>query len=208
MKIFEKKLSELKPYANNPRKNKGAVQGVADSIKEFGFKNPIVIDKDGVIVAGHTRYEAAKQLGYKSVPCIIADDLTDEQIKAFRLVDNKTAEKAEWDLPKLDLELMEIQGIDMEKWFDELGEDEEKKKEKESMLESMELKAFEHYDYLVIVFDNQMDWLNVVNMFGLHKVNAGYGATKKVGVGRVVTGKRFFEAVRHKDFDVKQGTKR
>lgn len=205
MNIFEKSISELIPYENNPRKNKNAVKGVADSIKEFGFKNPIIIDKDGVIVAGHTRYEAAKMLGYTSVPCIVADDLTEEQVKAFRLVDNKTAEKAEWDIPKLDLELMEIESINMETWFDELAEDKEKAKEKESMLESMELKAFEHYDYLVVVFDNQMDWLNVVNMFGLHKVNAGYGRTKKIGVGRVVSGKRFFEAVRHKDFDIEQG---
>lgn len=108
MDIIEKKLSELKPYENNPRKNDEAVEYVANSIKEFGFKVPIVIDKGGVIVAGHTRYKAAKQLKLKTVPCIIADDLNDEQIQAFRLVDNKTSEFAEWDLPLLDTELAKV----------------------------------------------------------------------------------------------------
>lgn len=108
MQIIEKKLSELKPYEKNPRRNDDAVQFVANSIKEFGFKVPIVIDKDGVIVAGHTRYKAAKQLKLKTVPCIIADDLTEEQIKAYRLADNKTAEIAGWDFALLDMELAEI----------------------------------------------------------------------------------------------------
>lgn len=113
MDIIEKKLSELKPYENNPRKNDEAVEYVANSIKEFGFKVPIVIDKDGVIVAGHTRYKAAKQLKFKTVPCIIADDLNEEQIKAFRLADNKTGELAGWDFPLLDIELAEIETLDM-----------------------------------------------------------------------------------------------
>lgn len=115
MNIVEKKLSELKPYENNPRKNDEAVEYVANSIKEFGFKVPIVIDKDGVIVAGHTRYKAAKQLKLKTIPCIIADDLNEEQIKAFRLADNKTAELAGWDFPLLDMELAEL-NMDMEQF--------------------------------------------------------------------------------------------
>ena len=108
MKIIEKKLSELTPYANNPRLNDGAVDAVAASIKAFGFKVPIIIDKDGVIVAGHTRLKAAQKLGMKTVPCIVADDLTPEQIKAFRLADNKVGELAGWDFEKLDLELEEL----------------------------------------------------------------------------------------------------
>lgn len=108
MKIIEKKLSELKPYENNPRKNEDAVEYVANSIKEFGIKQPIVIDKNNVIVAGHTRYLAAKQLKIKTFPCVMADDLTDEQIKAYRLADNKTGEMAGWDFPLLDLELADI----------------------------------------------------------------------------------------------------
>ena len=105
MDIVYRKTKDLIPYENNPRKNDGAVKYVAESIKEFGFKVPIVIDKDGVIVTGHTRLKAAKKLKLKEVPCIIADDLTEEQIKAFRLADNKVSEFSEWDFSKLNLEL-------------------------------------------------------------------------------------------------------
>ena len=122
MQIVYKKIGELKPYKNNPRKNDGAVDAVAQSIKEFGFKVPIVIDKDGEIVAGHTRLKAAVKLGLEEVPCIVADDLTPEQVRAFRLVDNKTAELAEWDMELLvgeleDLDLSEFNldwGIDQD----------------------------------------------------------------------------------------------
>ena len=110
MNIVMKKLTELKEYENNPRNNDEAVDAVARSIEEFGFKVPIVITSDHVIIAGHTRLKASKQLGLKEVPCIVADDLTDEQIKAFRLADNKTAELASWDFSKLEdeLELIEM----------------------------------------------------------------------------------------------------
>ena len=108
MQIVEKKITELKAYEKNPRKNDNAVEPVAESIKEFGFKVPIIIDKDNVIVAGHTRLRAAKKLGMKSVPCIVADDLTPEQIKAFRLADNSSAQIASWDLPLLKDELMDL----------------------------------------------------------------------------------------------------
>lgn len=113
IKIVEKQLNELKPYENNPRINDGAVEYVANSIKEFGFKVPIVIDKDNVIIAGHTRYKASKQLGIKSVPCIIADDLSEEQVKAFRLADNKVSEQSDWDYDLLNIELSGISDIDM-----------------------------------------------------------------------------------------------
>ena len=113
MEIIEKKLSEIKPYERNPRKNDSAVDAVANSIKEFGFKNPIVIDSDGTIINGHTRYKAAKKLKLKTVPCVLADDLSEEQIKAFRLADNKTAELADWDLSLLDDELDSIINLDM-----------------------------------------------------------------------------------------------
>ena len=109
MNITEKKITDIKPYENNPRNNQEAVEYVANSIKEFGFKVPIVVDKDGVIVAGHTRYEAAKVLGLDKVPVVIADDLTDKQIKAFRIADNKTAEKASWDYQKLTEEIADIE---------------------------------------------------------------------------------------------------
>ena len=114
MNIQMKNLADIKPYEKNPRKNDEAVKYVAESIRNFGFKVPIVIDKNGVIVAGHTRYKAAKKLKITEVPCIVADDLTDEQVKAFRLADNKVAEKAEWDFDLLDIELGGILDIDME----------------------------------------------------------------------------------------------
>ena len=113
MKVIEKKLSEIKPYENNPRNNEDAVQYVANSLKKFGWKQPIVSDKDGVIVAGHTRYLAAKQLGMKTAPCVIADDLSEEEVKAYRLADNKTAEMAGWNFKLLDIELAEIETLDM-----------------------------------------------------------------------------------------------
>lgn len=107
------KISELKPYEKNPRKNDEAAKYVAESIKSFGFKVPIVIDKDNVIVAGHTRYKAAKKLKLKEVPCIVADDLTDKQIKAYRLADNKVAEMSEWDFDLLNEELDDLFNFDM-----------------------------------------------------------------------------------------------
>ena len=114
MQIVEKNIKDLKPYEANPRRNDEAVEYVANSIKEFGFKVPIVIDKEGVIVAGHTRLKAAKKLRLKKVPCIIADDLTEEQVRAFRLADNKVAEKAEWNDELLDFELEQITNLDMD----------------------------------------------------------------------------------------------
>lgn len=111
-KLVFKSLDELKPYENNPRNNDKAVDSVANSIKEFGFKVPIVINADGVIIAGHTRWKASKKLGLTEVPCIIADDLTEEQVKAFRLVDNKVGELAEWDFNALEMELANI-NLDM-----------------------------------------------------------------------------------------------
>ncbi len=120
MQVFEKKISELKEYINNPRKNDKAVEYLKNSIRDFGFKVPLVIDKDDVIVCGHTRLKAAKALKMKTVPCIIADDLTDEQIKAFRLADNQVTGLSTWDNEMLDAEL-EALGIDMSAYGFTLG---------------------------------------------------------------------------------------
>ena len=113
MQIIKKNVNELMPYENNPRHNDDAVEYVANSIEQFGFKVPIIIDKDNVIVAGHTRLKAAKKLGMEYVPCILADDLSDEQVRAFRLADNKVGELAGWDFTKRDEELAKILDIDM-----------------------------------------------------------------------------------------------
>lgn len=113
--IIEQYVNDLIPYENNARINDKAIDIVANSIQEFGFKNPVIIDKNKVIVAGHTRVEACKKLGIDKVPCIIADDLTEEQIKAFRIADNSSAQVAEWDMQKLMAELETID-YDMEQF--------------------------------------------------------------------------------------------
>lgn len=113
MEIVEVMLTEIRPYQKNPRKNKNAIDAVAASIKEFGFKVPIVLDKNNVIVTGHTRFEASKKLGLQKAPCIIAADLSEDQVRAYRLADNKTAELAEWDFDLLNEELQSIIDIDM-----------------------------------------------------------------------------------------------
>ena len=113
MNIIEKRVKDLKPYEKNPRLNDDAVKYVAESISQFGFRVPIVIDNDNNIVCGHTRWKACKKLKIDTVPCVVADDLTEEQIRAYRLADNKVGEKAEWDLALLDTELAEIETIDM-----------------------------------------------------------------------------------------------
>lgn len=129
MNVKEINIKDIRPYEKNPRKNNSAVAYVAESIKQFGFKVPIIIDKNNVIVAGHTRYKASKKLGINTVPVIIADDLTDEQIKAFRLADNKVAEQAEWDIDLLNEELEEIFDIDMTDFGFEVLEEEKEVEE-------------------------------------------------------------------------------
>ena len=116
LEIINIDINKLKPYKNNPRKNDEAVDAVAESIKEFGFKVPIIVDKNYEIIAGHTRYKAAKKLKLKKVPVIYADDLSEEQVKAFRLADNKVSEIATWDFDLLNFELSEIDEIDMSKF--------------------------------------------------------------------------------------------
>lgn len=117
MKLIELSIDEIIPYEKNPRKNDNAVDKVAESIKEFGFKVPIIIDKDHIIIAGHTRYKAAKKLDIKKVPVIMAEDLTEEQVKAFRIMDNKSSEFATWDYEAL---LVEMESLKLEDYNLEL----------------------------------------------------------------------------------------
>lgn len=112
-KVVLMALNEITPYENNPRNNEEAVEKVANSIKEFGFNQPIVVDKDNVIIVGHTRYLAAQELGLTEVPVIVAGNLSEEQARAYRLADNKTGELAGWDFEKLALELEQIESLDM-----------------------------------------------------------------------------------------------
>lgn len=106
--IKEVPIGDVKPYENNPRDNDGAVEATAKSIKEFGWQQPIVVDKDMVVIAGHTRLKAAKKLGFSKVPVVVADGLTEAQVKAYRLADNKVSETSIWDNKKLLQELDEL----------------------------------------------------------------------------------------------------
>jgi len=117
MDVVNKRLSDLKPYENNPRHNRKSVDMVAKSIEQFGFLVPLVITSSGEIVCGHTRHKAAKKLKMESVPCVIADTLTDEQIKAFRIADNRAGEYSTWDIEALAGELATIgESVDMSEY--------------------------------------------------------------------------------------------
>ena len=140
-KIISLPIGEIRPYENNPRKNADAVKYVKESIRQFGFKIPIVIDSDRVIVCGHTRLLAAKSLGLSEVPCIMVDDLTDAQVKALRLADNKVAEFSEWDLDLLGAELESLAGdcdlnmcdFGFDDNLDKIGDEEENETEEKGV---------------------------------------------------------------------------
>ena len=197
LKIINRQIDELIPYLNNPRNNEKSVDKVANSIREFGFKVPIVIDKSNMIVCGHTRWKAAKKLGMDSVPCIVADDLSDGQLKAYRLADNKVGESSEWVEELLLGELQMLGDFDMEAFgfsADGLGEDlkEEEEKLEVEFTEVLE----EENNYIVLKFSTDVDWLQALSVFGL-KQAAAYSTRKdgkvdknrkKVGVGRVIDG--------------------
>ena len=139
MKVINMELSKLRPYENNPRNNDDAVAKVANSIEEFGFKQPIVVDKDNVIIAGHTRYKASLKLGLETVPVVIADDLSEEKVKAYRLADNKTNEFASWDFDLLESELFDISDIDMSQFgFENSAAEEDVEVEEDNYTEQVE----------------------------------------------------------------------
>ena len=198
MQVIYKKLEEISPYEKNPRKNEEAVEYVANSIKEFGFKVPIVIDKNNVIVTGHTRYKAAKKLGLTEVPIIIADDLSEEQIKAFRLADNKVSEKSKWNKDLLMSELFDLE-MDMSGF----GFEDEIKVEEDGEIEFGEILGEEH-NYVVLYFDNEVDWLQAESLLDLKQVKCG--STRKdgvitdkmnrLGVGRVINGREAINKIR------------
>lgn len=202
MEIIYKPVSDLIPYENNPRKNDQAVDALANSISEFGFRNPIIIGTDNVIASGHTRLKAAIKLGMTEVPCLIADDLTEEQLNASRLADNKVAELAEWDEDKLLLELQELD-FDMTQFgfedfdfaIDDIIEVEEKPE-----VEFAEV-LNEQNNYIVLKFNNEVDWLQLQSVYPLPTVKNystkkdGNGALERTGVGRVVDGVDFINAL-------------
>ena len=198
MNIIEKSIKEIKPYKKNAKKHdKSQIDNVAESIRQFGFVQPLVIDKDGVIVIGHCRYEAAKQLKMDSVPCVLVDELTEEQIKSLRVIDNKTNESP-WDLDLLDDELSEIDlgGFD----FDFEGKKKEEKDDGEiPFTEILE----EENNYIILKFENSIDWLQLQSIFNLPTVKAYSTRTDgkitksmvRNGFGRVVNGAEFLTEI-------------
>lgn len=199
MEIVNLKVEDLKPYVNNPRFNDEAVQFVANSIKEFGFKVPIIVDKNNVIVAGHTRYKASMELGLKEVPCIVADDLTDEQVKAFRLADNKVSEQSFWNMDLLKEELDELYGIlDMNQFgfpvqienIDDVLLDEPQ--------EEIAQELDEANNYVVLQFYTNAEWEDAQIYLDLKRVQTGEENLKirRHGIGRVIDGKRIVDLVK------------
>lgn len=206
MQVYEIAIKDIQEYKNNPRFNDKAVAAVQSSIASFGFKNPIVIDKDNVIIAGHTRVKAAERLGMDTVPCIIADDLSPEQVQAFRLADNKTASIAEWDFNKLEQELEELTDIDMSQFgFDEITatvEDEEQEKPTAEVTFTKSVDEF--HNYVVLMFDNEIDWLQACTMFNIchvkelstRKDGVIHKSQEKYGIGRIIDGATAINKIR------------
>lgn len=194
VKVQYKNFNELIPYENNPRFNDNAVESVANSIKEFGFINPVIIDSNNVIIAGHTRYKACSKLGITQIPVIVASDLTPEQIRAFRLADNKTGELADWDLDKLQKELIELEfAIDMSEFgfvdeseFDDINPDD--------FDDDFELNSGdepEFHQLSVIVHTKQLELIQacIESVHNNGEVNETFGNTNHKGNG-------LFEVVR------------
>ena len=208
-------IEEVKPYKNNPRINARAVKIVADSIKEFGFKNPIVIDGNNEIIVGHTRLEASKVLGLEKVPVIVADDLNEEQVKAFRIMDNKSSEFAEWDYTKLleeieelkeedyNIELTGFSEVELSDILDEFIEEEEKKEEELRPEIEFTEELLEEHQYVVLSFDNTLDWQVAKEVFNLVPVKA-VGSKKnyeRIGIGRIVKGAKYLDRLRESKED-------
>ena len=189
MNIQQISINDLKPYPQNAKKHPAEqVEHIANSIREFGFQQPIVVDKDNVVVIGHGRLLAAKKLNMDSVPCVRADDLTDEQIKALRLADNKTNE-SEWDFDLLDMELSDIE-IDMEQFGFEKEEKEQKEKGEVPFTEELLLS----HNYIVLYFDNDFDWEVAKEKFGLKEVKDLIPRkSQPTGIGRVINGSEVLE---------------
>ena len=197
MQIIQKKLADIVPYARNAKKHdETQIKNVAESIKKYGWVQPIVIDNDGTIVIGHCRALAAEKLGIEEVPCVVVSDLTEEEINALRIVDNKTNESP-WDFDLLSAELPEIDLSDFE--FDFGIEDEKEKTEiVEDEAPEVEFSEIlgEENNYLVLQFKTDIDWLNAQSIFGLETVKS-YSTRKdgkvtknmeRKGIARVLDG--------------------
>lgn len=207
MKVIMQNIRDLKPYKKNAKKHpKEQVDRIAESIKEFGFTQPVLVDKDNCVVAGHGRILGAKKAGLKQVPTVCLEDLTPEQIKAYRLADNKLNESG-WDEGLLDEELKELMSsdIDMEMFGFTLDALEDDVVEVEPEVPFTEV-LNEENNYIVLKFSNKVDWVNAMGVLGIERVRKlstkkdGKKQSKdwndRYGVGRVIDGVRALERMR------------
>ena len=201
LNIVYKQIKELKPYKKNAKKhNKEQVEQIANSIKEFGFTQPVIIDKNNCVVAGHGRILGARKAGLKQVPTVCLEDLTEEQIKAYRLVDNKLNE-SEWDNDLLKQSLEEIEEMNMEVFGFTIDKLEDESIEVEPEVPFTEI-LNEENNYIVLKFNNKIDWINALGVLGLKQVKAyptkkggKKDSLKRMGVGRVLDGVKALEGL-------------
>ena len=203
--IVYKPIKELKPYKKNAKKHpKTQVEQIANSIKEFGFTQPVLIDKDNNVVAGHGRVLGAKKAGLKEVPTLCLDDLTEEQIKAYRLADNKLNESG-WDDGMLKQSLEEIEEINMDLFGFSADAIESDMLDVEPDVPFTEV-LNEENNYIVLKFNNKVDWINAMGLLGVERVRKlstkkdGKRQSKdwndRYGVGRVIDGVKALERMR------------
>lgn len=193
MKVKQININKIIPYHNNPRKNQ-AIDKVASSINEYGFQQPIVVDKNMVVIVGHTRLLASKKLGLKKVPIAIAD-LSKSQAKAYRLADNRTNEDSSWDEELLKGELLDLEGLINTIGFEDSELEkllEEPEPEDDPDVEFSE-EIGEANNYIVLVFKNDIDWLSAQTHFNLKTVSSKRqnGKPWSKGIGRVVDGAKY-----------------
>ena len=189
MQIQMMKLSEIHPYEKNPRFNDGAVEAVANSIKEFGFQQPIVVDKDLVVVVGHTRLKAAEQLGLTEVPVVIAENLTPEQVQAYRIADNKTGEIAEWNYDLLPIELRDLQEKDFDLSLLGFDTDELDRLLNGSSEENVVAEGETDADAVPDVPEEPVSQPGVIYQLGKHRLMCG-DSTKAEDVARLMAGEK------------------
>lgn len=198
-----RQLAEIHPYDKNPRKNDAAVDAVVESIKQCGYIAPIIVDEDGVILAGHTRYKALQKLGKTEAKCIVKEGLTEEQKKKYRILDNKTNELADWDMDFLAEELADLDFGDLDlDWG--IKADAEADAIEEGEVPFTDVLREEH-NYLVLYFDNEVDWLQAESIFDLKTVQSLSTRTdgkitksgRRRGLGRVLKGAAALEAIRN-----------
>ena len=204
MNIKKIKLKDMKPAKYNPRKNLKPedieYQQIKNSIDEFGFIQPIVWnERTGNIISGHQRVNILKAEGYEEIDAVVVD-FDEEKEKLANISMNKIT--GQWSVVKLrDL----LEDLDKKFSLEKFGFHEEIKKKQDAQnskgLEEMEIKAFEHWDYVVFVFDNSIDFLNIINEFDIKRVNAGYDGTRKIGIGRVIKGEELVKRLGLEDSD-------